>query len=87
MIQKNAQYKRIKTDILERVIKERKGIENYDKWYITMLLIENTDSNIKPRIGNLRRNWKTAYHIDLDNLVQPLLFRNNLPATLIKVLH
>lgn len=66
--------KRIKTDILERVIKERKGIENYDKWY-NNVVNKKYDSNIKPRIGNLRRNWKTAYHIDLDNLVQPLLFR------------
>ena len=28
-----------------------------------------------PLIGNLRSNWKRQYHIDMDSLVHPILFR------------
>jgi uncharacterized protein YbcC (UPF0753/DUF2309 family) len=65
---------RIRSEILERVIKERKGEENYNQWYFNVLN-KKYDSCINPRIGKLRTNWKKAYRIDLDNLVQPLLFR------------
>ncbi|MEO6671298.1 MAG: DUF2309 domain-containing protein [Ferruginibacter sp.] len=65
---------RIKRTILQRCIVERKGKENLDKW-INNLLCENYDDCNEARIGMLRSNWKTQYQIDLDNLVQPLLFR------------
>ncbi|MBP6557899.1 MAG: DUF2309 domain-containing protein, partial [Flavobacterium sp.] len=33
------------------------------------------DDHNEQRIGKLRANWKAVYHIHLDNLVQPFLFR------------
>ena len=39
------------------------------------LLTKEYNESIFPRVGTLRANWKTKYKIDLDSLVQPLLFR------------
>ena len=65
---------RIHEAVLDRIISERKGLENLKLWK------ENTinvvyDENNNQRIGKLRANWKSIYKIDLDNLVQPILFR------------
>jgi uncharacterized protein len=65
---------RIKTDILKKIIAEKKGIENLQQWEKN-LLYKDYDTNNHPRIGQLRKNWKTVYQIDLDNQVHPLLFR------------
>ena len=65
---------RIRTEVVERVIAERKGAENGPLWKEKMLTTAY-DCNKNPRIGHFRANWKNIYHIDLDNLVQPLLFR------------
>jgi uncharacterized protein YbcC (UPF0753/DUF2309 family) len=65
---------RIKTEVFERTIAESKGAENLDLW-IDKLLFKDYDTHNEPRIGKLRDNWKSIYGIDLDNLVQPLLFR------------
>ncbi|HRF41664.1 MAG TPA: DUF2309 domain-containing protein [Saprospiraceae bacterium] len=65
---------RIRREILESVIKERKGEQHLDAW-LQKALQQQYDYNIEPRIGRLRALWKSHYHIDLDNLVQPLLFR------------
>jgi len=65
---------RIKNSILERVISEQKGAENVKLWKEN-LLNKNYEVWGSPRVGLLRANWKTHYKMDLDNLVQPLLFR------------
>jgi len=39
------------------------------------MLSGNFNSAPPPRIGQLRSNWKKVYHIDLDSLVHPVLFR------------
>ena len=65
---------RIREDILEQVIINRKGIEHIESWKQKMLEKEYDCSN-PPRIGQLRSEWKHRHHLDLDNLVQPLLFR------------
>ncbi len=65
---------RIKDSVLEIVIKEQKGFENLQFWK-TNLYLKSYDTAIVPRIGDLRSNWKHLYKIDLDNHVQPLLFR------------
>jgi len=65
---------RIKEAVLDRIIEARKGSNQLDKWK-DRLLYQTYKSAKEPRIGNLRACWKTAYHLDLDNLVQPLLFR------------
>lgn len=68
------QIGRIREDVLNKTITERKGISNAATWKEKVLSKEYNETN-RPRIGQLRANWKTAYRIDLDNLVQPLLFR------------
>lgn len=65
---------RIRLEILERVIRERKGERHLGEWR-TNALTKSYDSDFEPRIGQLRANWKTLYRLDLENLVQPLLFR------------
>jgi uncharacterized protein YbcC (UPF0753/DUF2309 family) len=66
--------KRIKYSVLERIIIERKGKAVLSIWKDKLFNIDY-DENINPRIGRLRSNWKKKHKIDLDSLVQPLLFR------------
>jgi uncharacterized protein len=65
---------RIRKDFLEKAISRRKGTAHLAEWR-EKLLLKNYDATVSPRIGKLRSVWKTEYGIDLDNLVQPLLFR------------
>ena len=65
---------RINKEILERIIREKKGAAQLSYW-IENLLYKDYDIHNTPRIGLLRANWKNQYKTDLDNLVQPLLFR------------
>ncbi|SFW25006.1 YbcC family protein [Nitrosovibrio sp. Nv17] len=65
---------RIRKDILERVIVERKGVDHRDAW-MKKVLEQKYDDSISPRIGKLRQQWKNRYPIDLDLMVHPLLFR------------
>jgi uncharacterized protein len=65
---------RIRLDILVNAIIARHGHSSVEMWTERALHISyNTSTD--PRIGKLRAGWKSAYHLDLDNLVQPLLFR------------
>lgn len=64
---------RITSPIMERVIAQRKGSDQIDVWKDKML--NSHYHKPSPRIGALRSNWKREYHIDLDSLVHPLLFR------------
>lgn len=66
--------KRITPEILERTITESKGSEAFEAWH-TKVLHEEYDETAKQRTGQLRGEWKRLYPIDLDNAVQPLLFR------------
>lgn len=65
---------RIRPEILDRVIVNRKGKEQLGEWKQNVLS-KSYDENILPRIGRLRANWKATHQIDLDTMVQPLLFR------------
>ena len=59
---------------MAKIISEKKGAETWP--YGKKKYSQNhLRSIIESRIGNLRRLWKQEYHVDLDNLVQPLLFR------------
>jgi len=66
--------KRIKESVIERIILDRKGSDQLEQW-VNNVLIKEYDENIQPRIGLLRKDWKSVYKIDLDSLVQPLLYR------------
>jgi uncharacterized protein YbcC (UPF0753/DUF2309 family) len=68
------QQGRILHDILDRMLIERKGMAHHSEWK-EKLLHGTFKHPATPRIGTLRANWKRSYHIDLDSLVHPLLFR------------
>ena len=65
---------RIGESILNKIIKDRKGEKNFDFWK-NIVLHKPYEYAFAPRVGRLRANWKAIYHLDLDTLVQPLLFR------------
>lgn len=65
---------RIREDVLDRVITRQKGASALNAWKQVVVEAE-FEERVSPRIGQLRQGWKTAYQLDLDNLVQPLLFR------------
>jgi uncharacterized protein YbcC (UPF0753/DUF2309 family) len=65
---------RIRKDVLEQVIYKSKGEQQAELWK-DKILNRAYDTSVTPRIGSLRSKWRDQYKIDLDNLVQPLLFR------------
>lgn len=65
---------RIKKEIIEYVITLEKGKNNIDDWFDKMLSKEYSVPYTE-RIGALRKGWKEGYKINMDDLVQPLLFR------------
>lgn len=65
---------RINHGILDRVILEKKGAANLALWKEQVIRKVYNEHN-EQRIGKLRDHWKHLYRLDLDNLVQPLLFR------------
>lgn len=65
---------RIREDILEKVIGDRMGKQHMGEWK-EKAISKTYDTSRNPRIGVLRANWKDVYRIDLDLLVQPILFR------------
>jgi uncharacterized protein len=66
--------KQIKENILHRVIYEKFGHDEVKIWKEKLLYHELRNDRL-PRIGLLRAFWKKSYHLDLDSLVHPLLFR------------
>jgi uncharacterized protein YbcC (UPF0753/DUF2309 family) len=68
------QIGRINDLVLERTIQNSKGKSAIESWKYN-LLSKKYDEHVHQRVGKLRAEWKNKYHINLDNLVQPLLFR------------
>lgn len=66
--------KRITPEVLDMVLVQHKGRKNLEDWKEKAL-----NKNYKPtndyQVGKLRKQWKDAYPINLDNTLQPLLFR------------
>lgn len=65
---------RIKKDVLDKIISDRKGPAQSEIWKENLLSKSYDQSNF-PRIGVLRSHWKSEYKVDLNTAVQPLLFR------------
>jgi len=65
---------RIRPEIIDQVISRSKGEKRLCEYWEKMLY-ENYRQTYNPRVGRFRAQWKSVYHIDLDNLVHPLLFR------------
>lgn len=68
------QVGRIRKEILERVIRERKGAEHFDEWD-HKVMSATYGGKLDARIRMLRYEWHEHYPIDLNNAVHPLLFR------------
>lgn len=65
---------RISESILNRAICEIIADNDVEQWK-EKVLYKNYSETFTPQIGALRANWKKHFQIDLDSLVQPLLFR------------
>ena len=65
---------RITPAILQKVIAERKDSEEFDEWQFRVLH-KMYSWKTEPRVGKLRSEWARLYPIDMDNALQPLLFR------------
>jgi len=63
---------RIREDILQQLLAGKEG--GAAVWKERMLKNEYNTIN-RPRIGQLRKQWKERFQMDLDNKVHPLLFR------------
>lgn len=68
------QQGRIRQEVIEMVISKYKGADKIDYWKPKMLN-EKYQHSYHPKIGRIRAFWKSAYHVDINNLVQPTLFR------------
>ncbi len=65
---------RIREDVLQMVITNKKGKNALPEWK-QKLTGTRYDTINHPRIGQLRKYWKSVYHVDIDNKVHPQLFR------------
>lgn len=65
---------RIKTEILDRAIVARQGDAHLNLWR-EKLLNQPYHEHSEARIGQLRALWKHQFGLDLENAVQPILFR------------
>jgi len=68
------EIKRITPKTLESVIRQQKGDEAFETWHARCFQKEY-DWTREPRVGRLRDEWRQLYAINMDNAVQPLLFR------------
>jgi uncharacterized protein len=66
--------KRIKENVINRIIINRKGASNLEPW-VNNVLTKQYDENTNSRIGRLRQFWKKTSKLDMDTLVHPLLNR------------
>lgn len=65
---------RIREEIIRQVIVKSKGQDRLDE-YLDKMLNRPYQHHYDPRIGKLRAQWNKQHPINLDDLVQPLLFR------------
>jgi uncharacterized protein len=65
---------RIREDVLDRVISAREGRDKVPEWKAKMLE-GNYHTSIVARIGALRNHWTREYHVNIDAIVHPMLFR------------
>ena len=64
----------IRKEILQKILIEQKGIENYEAWE-HKLVHQEYQIRILARVGKLRAAWKKFLKIDVDNYVHLNLFR------------
>lgn len=65
---------KIREDVLDRTIKQKKGESKFSEWK-EKLLQHGYKAMATSRVGHLRAQWKANYMINLDKVVHPFLFR------------
>lgn len=60
--------------VLARVVTDRMGAAALPTW-LERMHAGQYETDFQPRIGQVRHLWKTAYKVNMDALVHPLLFR------------
>lgn len=65
---------KIRPDVLRKVVADQVPADEAETWQKRLLTEPLTDFPT-PLVGQMRRFWKTDYHLDLDALVHPTLFR------------
>lgn len=65
---------RIRPEMIDLVIKRNRPDSDLTTWRDGLLTGEFAGDKL-PRIGSVRSFWKKGFHIDLDSLVHPTLFR------------
>lgn len=65
---------RINEKILDNIILEKKGPENLAEWK-DKILNKNYHTSINARLGRVRNGWRDIYHVNIDAIIHPLLFR------------
>ena len=65
---------KINEQFIDKAITNRKSKQEFGIWK-DKLLNKKYKNIFSPRIGVLKSNWKRKYHIDLDSMVNPNLFR------------
>jgi uncharacterized protein YbcC (UPF0753/DUF2309 family) len=65
---------KIKDEILNRILIEKKGKERLEEWR-NKLLVHPFETQKTQRIGALRNRWKVDYNINLSKYTQSILFR------------
>lgn len=68
------EHKKIDPIILEQVIVRSKGEHQLQEWK-EIVLNHNFTPSRKQKIGNLRKLWKSIYHVDIDSAVHRTLFQ------------
>lgn len=68
------QLGRIREEVIERIIIDRKGSDALEEW-TRKVLYHAYDENGSSRIGLLRADWKRIHSMDIDTLIHPLLYR------------
>lgn len=66
--------KKVKPEILEKVLVKRKGPDRLFEW-LDKVLMKKFPPDAPPKIGALRTNWQRQYKTDLGKRVHPRLFR------------
>ena len=65
---------KIKSQIIDKVLEKKKDPLDIYIWKEKMIS-ESYTKEIECRIGQIRAYWKTHFHLDLDSLVHPKIFR------------
>ncbi|GAA0195396.1 hypothetical protein GCM10009122_59540 [Fulvivirga kasyanovii] len=65
---------KIREDVLDRTIKQKKGESKFPEWK-EKLLQHGYNAMAASRVGHLRAQWKANYMINLDKVVHPFLYR------------